>query len=515
MNRFEIERKVAAVRDPEAVDYPVAPFAPPTIYPELKGLAGVGLPDPGNRVYPLVRDCLMRLGLDPGRRDRADWNPFRDLLRPGQKVTIKPNLVFHDHPLGDLGVRSMLTHASVIRPLVDYALLATGGDVRITICDAPLQSADFDRLIARNGLAELMDHYRRAGVEICLADIRREIALLDPEGLIVGRKPAAQDPKGYVTVDVARRSAFHPIRDQARRLEITDYPLGSVARHHHDDTNEYLVGRSILDCDLFINVPKLKTHKKAGITGAMKNLIGVNGDKSWIAHHRKGGRRSGGDEFDTIHPFDYALWHFNAVLKRSAAGIAVNRLLRRVYRRAVLKGKSHKEAVLEGTGPLMIMEGSWMGNDTIWRTILDLNSVVLFADREGRMSDHLQREYLVVGDAVLSGEKNGPMEQRPKAAGLIVCGRNPVVLDCFAAALMGFDPHRMPQIQRGFQNEFFPLCPLEPTDIEILCEGDPEDLCPDPFVPPHGWDDLPAPAGTGLLERIAGVAEHVTAGERR
>jgi uncharacterized protein (DUF362 family) len=30
-----------------------------------------------------------------------------------------------------------------------------------------------------------------------------------------------------------------------------------------------------LQADVFINLPKPKTHKRAGITGAMKNLVGI------------------------------------------------------------------------------------------------------------------------------------------------------------------------------------------------------------------------------------------------
>lgn len=72
------------------------------------------------------------------------------------------------------------------------------------------------------------------------------------------------------------------------KLEITNYGLGTVAKHHNDNKNEYLIAGTILNADVFINVPKLKTHKKAGVTLSMKNLIGINGDKSWIAHHRAG-----------------------------------------------------------------------------------------------------------------------------------------------------------------------------------------------------------------------------------
>ena len=59
----------------------------------------------------------------------------------------------------------------------------------------------------------------------------------------------------------------------------------------------YLLPASILKADVFINLPKLKTHRKAGITGAMKNLVGINGSKDWLPHHTAGPREDGGDEY--------------------------------------------------------------------------------------------------------------------------------------------------------------------------------------------------------------------------
>ena len=55
--------------------------------------------------------------------------------------------------------------------------------------------------------------------------------------------------------------------------------------------HRYLVARELIEADVVFNVPKLKTHKKAGVTGALKNLVGINGHKAYLPHHRKGGVR--------------------------------------------------------------------------------------------------------------------------------------------------------------------------------------------------------------------------------
>lgn len=42
------------------------------------------------------------------------------------------------------------------------------------------------------------------------------------------------------------------------------------------------IHKAILDCDVWINVPILKTHGGAKMTVAMKNLMGINWDRRWM-----------------------------------------------------------------------------------------------------------------------------------------------------------------------------------------------------------------------------------------
>ena len=76
-----------------------------------------------------------------------------------------------------------------------------------------------------------------------------------------------------------------------------DYDTDEVNAHHHDDTHEYVVSRSALECDVFINLPKLKTHKKTGVTLSLKNMVGINGDKNYLPHFTQGTPADGGDEY--------------------------------------------------------------------------------------------------------------------------------------------------------------------------------------------------------------------------
>src|SRR4029450_3442025 len=51
-----------------------------------------------------------------------------------------------------------------------------------------------------------------------------------------------------------------------------------------------------MDADVLINLPKFKTHKKVGITCALKNLVGINANKNWLPHHTEGTPDLGGDQ---------------------------------------------------------------------------------------------------------------------------------------------------------------------------------------------------------------------------
>ena len=80
---------------------------------------------------------------------------------------------------------------------------------------------------------------------------------------------------------------------------------------HNDEVNEYLLSKTILQSHVFINMPKLKTHKKIGVTLKFEKLIGINGDKNWIPHYRIGDPRHEGDEFDSAG----ILRHMESLLK--------------------------------------------------------------------------------------------------------------------------------------------------------------------------------------------------------
>lgn len=54
-----------------------------------------------------------------------------------------------------------------------------------------------------------------------------------------------------------------------------DYDVKQLRTLHNEENNIYHIAKSVLEADVVINLPKLKTHRLAGMTGALKNLVGI------------------------------------------------------------------------------------------------------------------------------------------------------------------------------------------------------------------------------------------------
>ena len=470
-------------------EYPDAPFHPSRSYPELSKLGYIEYSSKENQVYEAVRETLHQLGYDHKNFGTVNWNPFGGLIKRGQTVLLKPNMVFHEHPLGTEGVLSMVTNASLLRPLVDYIYLAAGSAVKIIIGDCPVQTANFEEVSRLSGIKELCDYYCRQGIYIKLLDMRMLVTQVTKRG-IKGVKyfNPTRTEDDYICVNLKEKSELIDVIERVDALEITDYPRRSVSRHHSTDKNEYVIPREILEADFIINLPKLKTHRKAGITCAMKNLVGINGDKTCIAHHTRWNIKKGGDEFSKFVFKEWLkvrCWNW---LKKSKCGILLAGYIKSFFQTFVWRGKSLKEHNMVSR-PACFSEGSWSGNDTIWRCVKDLNKIIFYADKQGKMQHETQRHYLCIVDAVLAGEGEGPMEQTTKKFGVILGGKNPVYIDYIAAKLMKLNYRRIPVISQGFINRWWKLIDKEAEEIQFRGNVPLEDMA-ERFVPTFGWQDI-------------------------
>lgn len=441
--------------------YPIdPPYSPREAWPEYPFEASTANSQ-GNPAYDAVRDSFRLLGLDDDCFGASSWNPLGEVVRPGDTVLLKPNFVrdFRDTRPGD--GECLITHGSIIRAVLDYVLIALRGRGRIIIADAPHHDADFDMIRRIAGLDEIRSFYRtHAGVDIAVLDLRPERAH-KIDGVIVGHSQLAGDPAGYVKVNLAERSTFCEINDLCAMLYGSEYDTSELCGHQHDDTHEYLIAKSVLAADVVISLPKLKTHKKVGLTANMKNLVGINGNKNWLPHYRLGTPAQKGDQFP-----DDRLKHR---IERATVS-QFKRLFPLLGRlRSVVAGPIKKvgRTIFGDTNAGTIRSGNWHGNDTAWRMVNDLNRILYYADAGGMLHDRPVRRFFSVVDGIVAGEGNGPLDPSPKRAGVVLSGGNPVAVDLAAARMMGFDYRRLPMLARALDDHTFPLATFKADQVTI------------------------------------------------
>lgn len=471
------------------------PWHPHERYPEYPfGARDVAGPNPA---YAAVRALFRAMRLDADRFGERDWNPLGEIVRPGDRVVLKPNWVQHFHESGG-GLESVITHGSIVRAVLDYVWIALRGEGQVTVGDAPLQRADFERVLAWEGAEAVRSLYRdRLGFDVVLADFRRTRAEKDRRGLIVARESLRGDPRGYRAVDLAERSEHalnrlpsHLFRADYFGFRVTNYDPAAMLRHHAETVHEYLIAGSILDADVVIGLPKLKTHRKAGLTCALKNTVGVNGDKDWLPHHTVGSVAEGGDEY--LHRSLRKRWlsRLNDRIE-SARSLAEKRAFYWLWRSISFTRRVRRY-------PDPFFEGSWYGNRTLCRTIIDLNRILAFADRDGRLADTPTRRLLYVVDAIVAGEGEGPLGPDPRPCGLVIGGTNAVAVDAACAALMGFDPMRIPLVASALAAAEPRLARFDPAEVRVesSLSGMRGPLCrlrSLDFRPPAAW--------RGMIER--------------
>ena len=418
------------------------PFHPPQRYPELPGLEV----DPANRLYAEVRQTLIQLGLDRDHVGTQRWNPLRDIVKPGMTVLIKPNTVSHKH-WGDGDVFSLITHASVVRPLLDYVCLALEGKGRILLGDSQFLFSRFDEAMQVSQIADLLDWFRgQTSIPVDCLDFRRQRAVATWRGKLWGRCDVNEDPKGYVWVNLGDESHFRDVDHRKLRISVSD--PRAMRRHHSPQRHEYLLPQSVLDSDVIIHVPKMKTHRRGAVSLGIKSFIGLPADKDSLPHYTIGAPSEGGDQYiNASWRKRLCTWLHDRFLMTSFWPVQV------VF--AALRScvwATHRVVPFRDT----VNEAMWPGNDTLWRTLLDLVRIVCYADRNGRLQKTLQRRQFFLVDGIIAGQGNGPLEPTTLAAGALVAGHDPVAVDAVTASWMGFDPEKIPIIRHGLLDDSLP-----------------------------------------------------------
>lgn len=405
-----------------------------------------------NNVYHGIRECLHMMGLDSTHFGNTKWNPLGDIIVPGNTVLIKPNLVRHHNPNG--GLECLVTHPSVVRAIIDYCLIALKGTGRLIVGDAPVQSCDFDNLIQNSGYQKLINFYKEQGINIEWVDFRGTISKHGTNGVLIQCSNKERHDKSKI-VNIGRESAFYSLsQEEQKKLRITNYASAETSKHHYGEIHEYCVSDYVLGADVIINMPKPKTHRKAGITACLKNMVGISVEKDFLPHHRKGGKKSGGDEY----PEDTAFLKIQTFLNEKIDNANAKKHYNAVKCwHTVRLGLSAWGRLTKRKKTSFYREGSWYGNDTIWRTISDLNRIVIYADKNGIMQNIPQRKMFCVADMVVAGQGEGPLAPTPNPMGTLIFGKDPIGIDRIVVALFGLDIEKFPSINRVIFGDNFKL----------------------------------------------------------
>lgn len=409
---------------------------------------------------PLLGDLLNlleSLGLDRN-------NPFSSYIKPGQTAVIKPNWVRDINPLG-FNTDSLITHTSIIKYVIDFLAIAMEGRGKIIIGDAPLQNCNFQNLQKISNTQNVLKDFKQKypDLDISVEDWRLTIienSNSDDKEVQKNPKINGEEFSNYKIIDVGNKSFLEEVSKKAHNFRVTKYKPSLMKNHHSEGKHEYLIANRVFEADFFINIPKMKTHIKAGLTGALKNLVGINGHKEFLPHHIKGSPKEGGDNYRSSSwmkrryedLYDYVWENINnfSVPKRKFLIRSLHLLLK----------------LSDLLGGDFINAGSWKGNDTIWRTTLDLNHIVYFYSEK-------PTKVLNIIDGVIAGEGEGPLEPTPKFAGVLLAGENPALLDATISRLLGYSIEEVKTAHNALKNTksgFF-VKDLSEIQINLLSNG--------------------------------------------
>ena len=300
-----------------------------------------------------------------------------DFIRPGDRVVLKPNWVKeHDERFpGPYQWAHVITHPSVIEGVIAWVAPRLQGRGSITLCDAPQTDSSFETLRRYCHLDAMISRCRGQwpGLQIAVIDLRPE-EWRAVDGVTVHKTELPGDPNGTVKVKLNEDSEFVGFNGLGQ-LYGASYNMEETRQHHRDTTHEYMLCRTPMDADVLINIPKLKCHKKVGLTCALKNMVGINANKNWLPHHTEGTPDKGGDQFPEA--------TLKTKLEHAWMGTIKKFLFGKNFLSKVFVPIKRMGRIVFGDTQKVVRSGNWHGNDTCWRMVIDLNKCIFHFDGSG------------------------------------------------------------------------------------------------------------------------------------
>jgi uncharacterized protein (DUF362 family) len=386
----------------------------------------------------------------------------------GKKVLLKPNWVKHSStPEDEICLR---THDNFTLAVLVYIL-----DLKprsVVIGDAPIQSCKWYKMISSTFMQEINNLSIKYSIPVFIKDFRRRTYTISENSPVAEIRPLSD----YVIFDLGKESFIEPITKTGKnKFRVTNYDPDRMSVAHAPGIHKYCITKEFFDADIVILLPKLKTHQKTGITGALKILVGINGDKDFLPHHRIGGTGFGGDCYPGNSFLRYLseLAMDKANQKQGTKIYWIWQKLSSIFWTISIPGPEHNE------------DAGWYGNDTTWRMVLDLNRIAEFSKSDGSISDIPQRQIYSICDGIIGGQSEGPLNPEPLPLGIISFSNNSSVNDQALAILMNIPPKKIPLLNSYYLYKKIEDCEITLNSSKVKLE----DLKQIAVTakPPKGW----------------------------
>jgi uncharacterized protein (DUF362 family) len=283
------------------------------------------------------------------------------IVNRGDSVLIKPNLV-----VDRTGESGNVTHFSLVEALIELCYEA--GASQIFVGDGSAHVETYEAFVA-SGMKDIVDKMRLDGIPVEFVDLNYD-----------------------------------------KNPNIGDFDAVNLGEYSLNKGFIYRVAHTVLEADVIISVAKLKNHNGAGITVALKNMIGV-APGGYYGFPKKQGNR------DVLPHFSNDLWDSLSIY------------------------------------------------DLVWRTIIDLNRIV----RGNYPGSTKKRRYLAVVDGVVRGAYDKRSKAlplwNPVKVGVIIAGTDAVAVDTVSAKIMCCRPDKIPTIFQAANSGLGTM-----SDIEITGE---------------------------------------------
>lgn len=311
---------------------------------------------------------------------------------------------------------------------------------------------------------------KESNVAVSLIDFRRRKYSVEGNSPLTEIRPLSE----YVIIDLGKRSILEPVTSAGKtRFRVTNYDPDRMQEAHAPGVHKYCIAKEFFDADIVISLPKIKTHQKTGVTGALKNLVGINGDKDFLPHHRIGGTKRGGD----CYPGGSNLRYWSE--------LTLDEANRRQGKKSFWYWQKLASALwrLSLPGPEHQIAAGWHGNDTAWRMVLDLNMIAEFGRADGSLAPERQRQIYSMCDGIIAGQGEGPLKPNPLPLGLISFSNDSALNDQAMALMMGFDPQELSLLKNS--NPLGDSSPIDFNGKQInLVDLKAHAL---KAIPPKGW----------------------------